>query len=279
MPTVAQKKSILIIADREQAMLYQGLSLKGEKVDIRSLKDCLDFLKRLPAEIVVLDCGFHIFNGLRMVRRVKGLCPDIPVVFLTDLSSEDAVINAFRSGVREYLRKPVNLFELRTTLQRLLNIKRTSIERRYQFVPRSGRDAAACVRTATTDKPANLLSVVNFVDENPQAVITLECLAKKAHMSKYHFCRTFKRHMGVNPMKFVMTMRIERAKEYLRRCDFTITMAANKAGFNDLSNFVRQFKRLTGMTPSSYKESMRSPQTLPNAFPDAFPSLKVGNLA
>jgi AraC-like DNA-binding protein len=64
--------------------------------------------------------------------------------------------------------------------------------------------------------------------------------------------------MGVNPMKFVMAMRMERAQEYLRRCDFTITMAAHKAGFNDLSNFVRQFKKLTGMTPSCYKESAKS---------------------
>ncbi len=105
----------------------------------------------------------------------------------------------------------------------------------------------------TTDKPQNLLQVVAFIEGNLWSSLELGSLAKKAHLSKFHFCRVFKRHIGMNPMKFVAVLRIERAKELLTRNDKTVSLVANEVGFRDLSNFIRQFKKTTGMTPTMYR--------------------------
>ncbi len=110
----------------------------------------------------------------------------------------------------------------------------------------------------TSDKPQNLLQVVAFIEGNLWSSMELGSLAKQAHLSKFHFCRVFKRHIGMNPMKFVAVLRIERAKELLTRNDKTVSLVANEVGFRDLSNFIRQFKKLTGVTPTMYRDMTRS---------------------
>jgi len=250
-----EKMPVLIIADGENARLYYTFFVNGEKICVCTLKDSLDCVQQRPADVIMLDCGFNVCRGLRALRKIKAMRPETPVIFLTDLSSEDTAVNAFRSGAREYFRKPVNIFELKATLQRLLALKRTSNEKRTRFVARKRVASDLSIGAATTDKPVNLLSVIHYIEENLSASIKLESLAKKANSSKYHFCRIFKRNAGASPMQFVTNMRIERAKDLLRSNGNTISAVAYKVGFKDLSNFTRQFKKITGTTPMRYKNS------------------------
>lgn len=57
----------------------------------------------------------------------------------------------------------------------------------------------------------------------------------------------------MTPMRFVTSMRIERAKTLLKREDHNMSETAMEAGFNDLGTFIRQFKKFTGITPAAYK--------------------------
>lgn len=254
-----QKLPVFVVADGENAKPYHSLSLKGEKIIVCSLKDSMEHIRQGKADAVLLDCGYRVWTGLSTMREIKELHPAIPVVFLTDLGSEDAAINAFRLGAREYFKKPVNLFDLKLTLQKILDTKRLPVGRHLQAVPgvRPGGPLSACVRTVTTDKPQNILQVISFVEENLRSSLELELLARKAHLSKFHFCRMFKQHIGQNPMKFVTALRIERAKELLSQNDLNVSLVANEVGFKDLSNFIRQFKKITGVTPTMYRESAR----------------------
>jgi AraC-like DNA-binding protein len=65
----------------------------------------------------------------------------------------------------------------------------------------------------------------------------------------------FKKHVGVSPIQFTVNRRIDRAKLLLARPDFTISSVAIRTGFSDLSEFNKQFKRITGITPSAYRKS------------------------
>lgn len=250
-----QRLSVLVIADDENAGLYRSLPLKGERIEQCPLKDAVDCLSREKAELIMLDCGYRVWTGLSLMRQIKETYPDVPVIFLTDMSSEDAAINAFKMGAREYFKKPVNILELRRTLERILGIKRAA---EGCLVPGAGAQSALCVKSVTSEKPQNILDVIVFVEANLWSPLELEGLAEKAHLSKYHFCRIFKRHIGMNPMKFVAALRIERAKELLKKNDIPVSSVANEVGFKDLSNFIRQFKKVTGVTPTTYRGKARS---------------------
>lgn len=96
-------------------------------------------------------------------------------------------------------------------------------------------------------------TVITYIEENLHSALELDGLAQKANLSKFHFCRTFKRHTGLNPMKYVAALRIDRAKELLKQDGISVSSIASQVGFRDLSNFIRQFKKVTGVTPSRYR--------------------------
>lgn len=246
--------AVLIIADAEDAGVYRSLQLNGERLERCALNDAIDCLKREKADVIVLDCGNRVWTGLSTMSQIKEIYQDVPVIFLTDMSSEDAAINALKMGAREYFKKPVNMSELKQALGHLLKLKPAADS---CTVPGIGAQSTSPVSTNTSDKPQSIQDVIAFIEANLWSPLELNILAERAHLSKFHFCRFFKRHIGMNPMKFVASLRIERAKELLKQEGLTVSSVANEVGFKDLSNFIRQFKKTTGVTPRTYRGTYR----------------------
>jgi AraC-like DNA-binding protein len=95
--------------------------------------------------------------------------------------------------------------------------------------------------------------VLSYVEENCAGQLTIRELARRAHMSERSLTRMFHRITGLAPMEHVIRVRIARARELLLRGDMRITEAAYECGFNDSNYFSRQFKKVVGMTPRSYR--------------------------
>jgi AraC family transcriptional regulator len=74
---------------------------------------------------------------LRLLKENKNTCPNIPNIFLTDVSYEGVVLRAFRAGARDFFRKPVDVQELKSTVEGLLEAKKASRERRTPFIKAS----------------------------------------------------------------------------------------------------------------------------------------------
>ena len=250
---IIRRLAVLIIADLEDAGMYRSLQLNGERLERCALGDAVARVTREKPDVIVLDCGNRVWTGLSTLRQIKEIHQDVPVIFLTDMSSEDAAINAFKMGAREYFKKPVNIVELKQALGHLLKIK-LAVD--HHPVPVTDEKSTPRVNSATSDKPQNILDVIAFIEANLWSPLELTMLAEKAHLSKFHFCRFFKRHTGMNPMKFVASLRIERAKELLKKEGQTVSSVANEVGFKDMSNFIRQFKKATGVTPRTYRGSI-----------------------
>jgi AraC-like DNA-binding protein len=151
----------------------------------------------------------------------------------------------------------VNIFELQQTIKSLLKIKRSSKEKRSPFFPIISSDNETPAITATTSKPLNLLNIIHYIEEKLDEKICLTDCARKANLSKHHFCRNLKKYIGMSPMRFVTFLKVGRAKELLQREDLNITEVALEVGFNDHSSFVRGFKKLTGVTPKKYRDSIK----------------------
>jgi AraC family transcriptional regulator len=95
--------------------------------------------------------------------------------------------------------------------------------------------------------------MIAYVDTHFAKTITIEKLSGEAGVSRFHFCRTFRKIIGMSPMSFVALKRVEQAKMLLRK-KISVSSIAHMAGFSDLSSFNRHFKRLTGLTPTAYRD-------------------------
>lgn len=95
--------------------------------------------------------------------------------------------------------------------------------------------------------------VVSFIENNYRSPITLEELASKAGMSRKYFGEYFKKASGKSPIDFLNCYRVERAAEMLVHTDSLVTEIAFECGFNDLSYFIKTFKKQKNTTPARYR--------------------------
>ena len=84
-------------------------------------------------------------------------------------------------------------------------------------------------------------------------------LSTLLHMSAFHFARLFKQSTGLPPHRFLVRRRIERAKELLASGDLPIAAIAQVVGFRTPSHFTITFRRVTGVTPSTYRAQVGGP--------------------
>lgn len=87
--------------------------------------------------------------------------------------------------------------------------------------------------------------------------ISIDDLAKVLGMNKFHFLNEFKKVMNITPYQYLISKRVEKAKDLLQNTDRTLVDIALDLGFNDSSHFTRTFKKYTHQTPRHYKLSLR----------------------
>jgi AraC-like DNA-binding protein len=113
--------------------------------------------------------------------------------------------------------------------------------------PPKRHDLAAAVHVA---------AAVSYITENfANNDLTLESAARAAHMSRYHFSRTFKKHTGSRFIDFVTELRMRRAQALLLQTDLPLSDICVKVGYRDLSHFQRTFKATFAVTPSVYRSA------------------------
>lgn len=98
-----------------------------------------------------------------------------------------------------------------------------------------------------------LKQILEFIEKNYTNQITLQELSASVSMSPKYFCRFFSEMTHQTPMDYLNRQRIEQACYQLATTDDSITEIAYRNGFNDLSYFIRTFKKYKGITPGKYK--------------------------
>lgn len=98
-----------------------------------------------------------------------------------------------------------------------------------------------------------IIQTVDQFDSDAARQVGVEELARKAACSPEHYSRSFKKLTGMPPSSFILSMKLARAAEYLLKPDYSISHAAEQAGFDDVNYFARAFKKETGMTPTEFK--------------------------
>jgi len=106
----------------------------------------------------------------------------------------------------------------------------------------------------TDSEGKRMRDVMDYTMQNYQHLISLNDIAKVSAMTKNAFCKYFKKRTNKSYFKFLNELRIENASKLLQSDEgYSIAEIADKSGFNNISNFNRQFKTVKQMSPSEYK--------------------------
>jgi AraC family transcriptional regulator len=98
-----------------------------------------------------------------------------------------------------------------------------------------------------------VLQVLEYINEHLDQDIKLADLAALLGMSQFHFSHLFKQAIGTAPYQYLLQQQVERAKQLLQQTDQSIMEIAFLCGFNSHSHLSKQFRQLTGMTPTAYR--------------------------
>lgn len=107
--------------------------------------------------------------------------------------------------------------------------------------------------TPKSTKIKSIPSIVKYIDANLNLNFTIESLAEMAHLHPYHFIKKFKAELGITPMKYITTKRIDQAQTSLENTTLSISAIMANCGFNDVSHFSKTFKKYKGMSPSHFR--------------------------
>ncbi len=92
-----------------------------------------------------------------------------------------------------------------------------------------------------------------YIESNYQNQIKICDLCKTLHMSESSAYRLFEKHFCESFSEHLKSYRIGKACELLVNTQIPVALVAEQAGFNNLSNFNRQFRTLKGITPSVFR--------------------------
>src|SRR5690606_31048905 len=99
-----------------------------------------------------------------------------------------------------------------------------------------------------------LQPVFKHIHENVHQPVAIRELAELASMSEKYFISFFRRAVGVTPGRYMMSVRMNKAKDYLHRHDYSVKEIASLLGYPDAYSFSRAFKRYFSMAPSQLRE-------------------------
>lgn len=93
--------------------------------------------------------------------------------------------------------------------------------------------------------------VLNYLEMHYSEKTSIDRLCAISNISRYYFCRKFRKIIGKTPMQYLNELRIGKAEAMLKNGGVNITQAAMACGFNDANYFSRLFKKYEKIPPSS----------------------------
>jgi AraC-like DNA-binding protein len=215
-------------------------------------------LQETGLDLVVLEGFLQTKQCFELLKIFKVSRPEVPVLFLLPTASDQSAGELLSRGARCCLQSPFDHGHLKDCIGMLLRLKRETRELR---VPVSFPDSRATgIPAGSGAIPEPILRAISYAEHHAtDRDLSVGRLARIACLSPYHFCRAFKKFTSKTPMQYVLHVRIERAKQFLggRPEDMTVAMVANALGFCDSSTFNKHFKKITGHTPTGYKQLTR----------------------
>nr|WP_272926968.1 AraC family transcriptional regulator [Streptomyces sp. SID8382] len=119
-----------------------------------------------------------------------------------------------------------------------------------------------------TDRPTGWLGALNedgigaalrAVHADVAHPWNLKELAEISHMSRSAFAHSFKNHVGVPPLEYLIQWRMSLARDALARDTLSISELARATGYLSESAFSTAFRRVVGSSPAQFRNQARQP--------------------
>src|SRR6266704_2160202 len=106
------------------------------------------------------------------------------------------------------------------------------------------------------DQSTNMTRARQFIEDHQAEPLSLGRIAQVANISRHYFCKMFKKATGMKFTNYLSRVRVEQSKALLLNPNSRISEAAFACGFQSMTNFNREFKRIVGRSPTPFREAL-----------------------
>ena len=110
------------------------------------------------------------------------------------------------------------------------------------------------VENDTTGRNTVEKEMVSYIQQNYTGKILLREFGEQFHLSEKYISRYFKEHFHITLSQYVTYLRLEHAKQMLQETDISVTEVAMQSGYQNISYFIRSFKKTYGVSPLKYRK-------------------------
>ena len=262
--SINQNTKLLIVEDNDdlRAFLINILHNEYTVMTAENGKIGLETAKKKMPDFIITDVMMPVMDGLTMVHQIKlnkNIC-HIPIIVLSAKASLDDKLQGLREGIDDYITKPFSATYLKHRVENIIS-QRKMLQQTYLEQIRPA-DATTYQlenpQIVDTDKEM-MKKLMAFLEENiGKADMKIEDMSASVNLGRTVFYEKTKSIIGMSPVDFVRHLRMKRAEELIAKSKASFSEIAYEVGFSDPKYFGKCFKKETGMTPSEYREKVKT---------------------
>ncbi len=209
--------------------------------------EALDWINLHDVDLVLTDIRMPIMDGLTFVKELKQLGHKLDVIVISVHDEFQYIQQALRSGVTDFLLKPIEEDDLKVCLEKWLEKRKGQVEENVN-------------KALIEDKyPSSTIDqVLAYISKTPLNQVTLLDAAKCVHLNPSYLSQLFKQQLNTKFVDYLTELRIQEGKRLLLTTTLKMSEIAERVGYSEIAYFSNTFKKITGTSPSEFRKSTKT---------------------
>ncbi|MDF2483945.1 MAG: two component transcriptional regulator, AraC family [Herbinix sp.] len=235
----------LLIAEDEENILNAMKNYISKHTSVFSKIDyacngqeALDLIYRDHPDVMLLDVQMPVKTGIEVLKesRAAGFYPE--TIILSGYDTFSYAQQALRLGAKDYLLKPCKASEI---LEKLENLATHQLKKSTK---------------AESEKNQQVKMAKEYIKDHLTEELSLATVADKVGLSMSYLSTLFTQNLNCSFIDYLNHARIDVACAYMHDSKMKVYEIAYKVGFHDDKYFSRVFKKVTGVSPSMYRQNI-----------------------
>lgn len=211
-------------------------------------KTALELIEKHNPDVLVTDIRMPVMDGLELLKTVSVKYPGIRKIVISGYDDFKYAQQAIKYEATDYLLKPLKKDELLEAFNKIrisLDSERNALKQNLLRLKEN--------HSYTSEEIARI--VENYIKENYTKDINFDLISQNFNFNSSYLSKIFTRHIGENPSKYLISLRINKAKHLLMsNREMPIREIGELVGYANQFYFSRIFKSVVGKSPASYRE-------------------------
>ncbi|MFB3162159.1 response regulator [Neobacillus sp. 179-C4.2 HS] len=241
-------KKILLVDDERWVRTALKWTINKLDLPLQVVHECqngleaLDWIKMNEVDLILTDIRMPVMDGLALVKELSTLNGAYEVIVISVHDEFQFIQQAMRSGVTDYLLKPIEENEIKVCLEKWLHKKSNQGNVSKQLLAEKDN-----FPLSTIDR------ILDYIEKTPLDQITLKEAAESIHINPSYLSQLFKQQLNKKFVDYITELRIEESKRLLQNTTLRMSEIAERVGYSDLAYFSNNFKKIVGSSPSEYR--------------------------